>query len=448
MQNPYRSSYKPSEEIKGTLDYKIGKDVCLKLQKQGYEAYFVGGTVRDFFISDGSSSSSVDIATNATPTDLLILFPHASLVGKQFGVVVVKVEEAFIDIATFRKESHYDNFRHPSKLDFGTLEEDVKRRDFTINALYFDPIKEEIYDPMEGLKDLKARYLKTVGSANERIYEDALRMMRAIRFMTTFSLSLDPDLLKALNDHSIYLPHLSFERILGEFKRVKLKDYVCFIQNLFTHTHFSQSMLLLPQEEIKVKKISLGTFKLADDLTSFYPVSFFYLSLLPTLKDPSSLYRLLSSWPVSSEDKGLLAYVFSLYKVFQNETPKDLRPLLVLHLFLRSARMPISLLLYVLQRINPDYSLTTLAFAFLEKPFLENIEALEGASFVKVQKSQILSYIEEKQLDPKLKSLSYLILLQEFLSQNQNQNLTKDPSFYANKAKDLLGDFNAIRSSF
>jgi len=169
---------------------KIPKEVLQiieKLKKAGYEAYVVGGCVRDYLRD--KKPKDWDITTSAKPKEIQKLFKK-SFYDNAFGTVGVPIESndkslKVIEITTFRTETKYTDKRHPDEVKFAkTIEEDLARRDFRINAIAYDPINKKYIDPFGGKKDLKEEIIRTVGNSNERFLEDALRLMRAVRFAT------------------------------------------------------------------------------------------------------------------------------------------------------------------------------------------------------------------------------------------------------------------------
>lgn len=191
-----------------------GVEVVGALQDAGYQAFWVGGCVRNLFL--GEALKDIDIATDATPEQVLAIFPKAALVGASFGVVMVRQRKCSYEVATFRSESGYGDCRRPDEVRFGTLEEDFRRRDFTVNAMYYDPVNEHLYDPAGGQEDLKAKRLRTVGKPEERFGEDALRLMRAVRFSHRYRLALSKATRAALITQLPLLIHISRERIRDE----------------------------------------------------------------------------------------------------------------------------------------------------------------------------------------------------------------------------------------
>jgi tRNA nucleotidyltransferase (CCA-adding enzyme) len=189
-----------------------------KLETAGYEAYFVGGAVRDLILN--RTIGDIDIATSARPEQVMELFPKTIHVGIEHGTVVVVHENETYEVTTFRSEGEYDDFRRPSSVTFiSSLMEDLQRRDFTINAMAMNA-KGEIIDPFNGREDLRNQLIRTVGNAKERFHEDALRMMRAVRFVSQLAFSLSDQTKRAIQQYGELLRHVSIERITIEFEKM------------------------------------------------------------------------------------------------------------------------------------------------------------------------------------------------------------------------------------
>jgi len=201
--------------------------VATELRKDGFEAYFVGGCVRDLIL--GRKPKDWDIATNATPEDIQRVFPD-SFYENDFGTVGVKRETEeetlkIIEVTPYRTESEYSDKRRPDAVKFGqSLEEDLARRDFTINAIALDDSKGHIVDPYKGQEDLKDKVLRTVRDPKERFEEDALRLMRAVRLVAELGFALDNATAEGIQATSANLSHVSRERIRDEFVRILLSD--------------------------------------------------------------------------------------------------------------------------------------------------------------------------------------------------------------------------------
>ncbi len=202
------------------------KKIITALKKQGYEAYAVGGCVRDLLL--GKEPEDWDIATNARPEKMQAIFPK-SFCENKFGTVTVltdsknpKLKE--IEITPFREEQGYSDKRHPDVVNWvKTIEEDLARRDFTINALALN-IGGKIIDPFGGQEDLKNKIIRAVGAPGERFFEDALRMMRAVRFAAVFSFIIEENTIKAIRENSESLAEISKERIRDEFLKIIMSE--------------------------------------------------------------------------------------------------------------------------------------------------------------------------------------------------------------------------------
>jgi poly(A) polymerase len=191
------------------------KDALQRLDDAGYVAYVVGGSVRDFLL--GRESKDHDIATSAEPDELCRLFPEAITVGKAFGVIKVPIApDVVLEIATFRKDLEYHDHRHPQGVLFAGPTEDARRRDFTVNALFLDHKAGRILDTVEGYEDLQNHLIRAIGDPLERFKEDALRLLRAVRFTTTLAFTLDPATADALRARAKLITKVSAERVRDE----------------------------------------------------------------------------------------------------------------------------------------------------------------------------------------------------------------------------------------
>lgn len=191
------------------------------LVKNGYVAYFAGGCVRDLLL--GKNPKDYDIVTDALPEKIESLFEKTISIGKKFGVIQILENGHFFEIATFRSDAGYSDGRRPDAVIFSSPEDDANRRDFTINGLFFNPITDEILDFVEGQKDLKEHLIRFIGDPDQRILEDHLRILRAVRFKNQFDFQYDPDTYNALKKHSrLVIDKVSFERIGDEINKILL----------------------------------------------------------------------------------------------------------------------------------------------------------------------------------------------------------------------------------
>src|SRR6202043_2116680 len=168
---------------------KTAREICARLRDHGHVAYLAGGCVRDMV--RGLTPKDFDIATDAPPEAVQKIFPRTYAVGAHFGVIVVLENEFQFEVATFRSDDVYVDGRRPSAVHFSSPEEDAKRRDFTINGMFFDPIANEVIDFVGGRADLKAKLVRAIGEPAQRFAEDRLRMLRAVRFATVLDYKID-----------------------------------------------------------------------------------------------------------------------------------------------------------------------------------------------------------------------------------------------------------------
>lgn len=198
--------------------YKEALRIIARLQEAGFSAWLVGGCVRDKLL--GVPIKDVDITTDARPEEVVALFPRMKEVGSHFGVSLVPSPVGPFEVATFRHDGSYLNHRHPSNVRFGTHEEDAARRDFTINAIYLNPMDGTIFDPHNGRDDLKKRILRCVGDPSKRFKEDALRLLRGIRFATHLGFEIERKTWDGIFEAAPLIDQISPERQRDELDRI------------------------------------------------------------------------------------------------------------------------------------------------------------------------------------------------------------------------------------
>lgn len=194
---------------------KLAEHICRTLRQAGFPAYFVGGCVRDLLLKH--EPADYDVTTGACPERVQQLFPKSLAVGARFGVVIVYEEGAEVEVATFRSDVGYSDGRHPDSVIYAkSPEEDVRRRDFTINGLLLDPEKNEILDFVGGRADLAAKQIRAIGEPGLRFDEDKLRMMRAVRFAARFGYVIEPGTFSAIRERAPKIHEVSTERLRDE----------------------------------------------------------------------------------------------------------------------------------------------------------------------------------------------------------------------------------------
>ena len=256
--------------------FKDAIDILKIFNKDGYEAYFVGGCVRDYLL--GEEFSDIDITTNALPEEVKKIFRKSIDTGIQHGTVTILVNGEGYEVTTFRTEDEYTNHRAPEKVEFvSNLREDLDRRDFTINAMALDS-NGVLFDYHNGGKDLSSGVIRTVNNPNDRFYEDALRMLRAFRFSSKLGFEIEKDTLEAIKKNAELIKFVSIERIVNEFKKLlsgkgnlrslellldsKLNTYIPFLEEIeiiqdFSSYSFCQSLYILS----KINNISFDILK-------------------------------------------------------------------------------------------------------------------------------------------------------------------------------------------
>ncbi|WP_317987497.1 CCA tRNA nucleotidyltransferase [Streptococcus pneumoniae] len=204
-------------------EFQKALPVLEKIKEAGFEAYFVGGSVRDALLHN--PIHDVDIATSSYPEETKQIFPRTADIGIEHGTVLVLDGDEEYEVTTFRTEDVYVDYRRPSAVSFvRSLEEDLKRRDFTVNAFALDETG-EIVDLFHGLEDLEKQVLRAVGVASERFNEDALRIMRGFRFQASLGFALEPETFKAMKTLTPLLEKISVERTFVEFDKLLLAPF-------------------------------------------------------------------------------------------------------------------------------------------------------------------------------------------------------------------------------
>src|SRR5262249_43649230 len=199
--------------------HELANSICATLARQGHQALLVGGCVRDLWL--GREPADYDVTTDATPEEVLDLFPEGVAVGARFGVILVPRDGWKVEVATFRCDVGHSDGRHPDRVEYAeTPEEDVRRRDFTINGLLMRHDTGEILDYVGGQRDLRAGVIRAIGAADRRFAEDKLRMLRAVRFAARFRFEIADRTFEAICRHAQEVKEVSAERIRDELTKL------------------------------------------------------------------------------------------------------------------------------------------------------------------------------------------------------------------------------------
>ncbi|WP_436859991.1 CCA tRNA nucleotidyltransferase [Staphylococcus caeli] len=204
--------------------FEKAKPIIQTLQTHGFQAYFVGGSVRDYLMN--KSIHDIDITTSATPDEIESIFEKTIPIGREHGTINVVYQHDQYEVTTFRAEGEYDDHRRPNEVYFvRDLYEDVKRRDFTMNAIAMDD-NYQIHDYFDGKTDISNKIIRTVGQPDERFNEDALRIIRGLRFQSQLGFQLEPHTYEAMLTHMADIKHLSIERVVVELEKLIAGNYV------------------------------------------------------------------------------------------------------------------------------------------------------------------------------------------------------------------------------
>lgn len=196
----------------------LAERIAARLSQNGHTALFAGGCVRDLIL--GQEPQDYDIATTASTDEIEALFAKTVPVGKQFGVVLVLEDGMPFEVATFRKEGGYEDGRRPSWVERATPEEDAKRRDFTVNGLFYDPQKREVIDYVHGQEDIKQGIIRTIGNPEHRFGEDKLRLIRAVRFAANLNFQIEENTWNSIRKNAPEIKQVSPERIRDELSKI------------------------------------------------------------------------------------------------------------------------------------------------------------------------------------------------------------------------------------
>ncbi|MDQ0160710.1 tRNA nucleotidyltransferase (CCA-adding enzyme) [Alkalibacillus salilacus] len=284
------------------------KPIIDTFEKYGYEAYFVGGAVRDYLL--GEPIGDIDIATNATPTETLSIFEKTVPVGIEHGTVLVLHGNEGYEVTTYRVESDYSDFRRPESVTFvRSLTEDLARRDFTINAIAMHP-SEQLIDPFNGQADLHNQLISTVGLAEERFSEDALRMMRAVRFCSQLDFTVTETVKQAIKTYHHLLQNIAVERIQVEWFKLFAGKNVKQGLDMLLETKMYESLPLLKDEHNVIQRLS-------DHVKSSIKHPEVVLALLSLLSDSWTLSDWVKAYRCSNQQKREANELVKAFKIYQ-----------------------------------------------------------------------------------------------------------------------------------
>jgi poly(A) polymerase len=285
---------------------EFASSIVQTLRQRGFQAYLVGGCVRDILL--GREPKDYDVATDATPKQVMDIFPETYAVGVQFGVVLVPAPEGdgarasaegvakthAVEVATFRSDVGYSDGRHPDEVRFSrTPQEDVARRDFTINGMLLDPVSGEVFDFVGGRKDLAAGIVRTIGDPEQRFAEDKLRMLRAVRFAARFEYAIDPATFAAVRKLAEQIRVVSRERVRDELTR------------MLTEGHARRVFLLLDESGLLAQVLpEISAMKGVEQPAEFHPEGDVFVHTLLLLENLPQPCPVTLAWGALLHDVG------------------------------------------------------------------------------------------------------------------------------------------------
>ncbi|BAV54965.1 CCA-adding enzyme [Streptococcus pyogenes] len=284
-----------------------------KIKEAGYEAYFVGGSVRDVLLE--RPIHDVDIATSSYPEETKAIFNRTVDVGIEHGTVLVLENGGEYEITTFRTEDVYVDYRRPSQVSFvRSLEEDLKRRDFTVNALALDE-NGQVIDKFRGLIDLEQKRLRAVGKAEERFEEDALRIMRGFRFAASLDFDIEAATFEAMRSHSPLLEKISVERSFTEFDKLLMAPHWRKGISAMIACQAYDYLPGLKQQEAGLNHLIVS---LKDNFTfSDHHQAWAYVMISLAIEDPKSF---LKAWKTSNDFQRYVTKLIALYRIRQERS--------------------------------------------------------------------------------------------------------------------------------
>lgn len=285
-------------QLELTNEFLKAQPVLERLNEAGYEAYFVGGSVRDALL--GLPVNDVDIASSAMPEEVKTLFQKTIDVGIEHGTVMVLHQDESYEITTFRTESTYQDFRRPDSVSFvRSLEEDLKRRDFTINALALAS-DGQLTDLFNGQEDLTNQVIRAVGVAGERFNEDALRMMRAVRFAAQLGFTIEDETKAAIKRHAPLLEKISVERINVEWIKLLLSKDRKRGLDAVIETKLFENAPLLKNKKLALMYLANGKERIANERQA-WALMLYYIRFLQPTHHKEKVSTFLKTWKTSNQ---------------------------------------------------------------------------------------------------------------------------------------------------
>ncbi|MBA2114352.1 CCA tRNA nucleotidyltransferase [Bremerella alba] len=405
--------------LEATRTFSI--EVIQTLQSAGFQALWAGGCVRDLLLR--KPSKDFDVATDATPDQVrdLFGFDRTLPIGASFGVITVQggKRRGQVEVATFRTDLGYSDGRRPDEVRFSSAEEDAQRRDFTINGMFYDPIQEKILDYVGGQRDLKNRLVRSIGNPYKRFEEDKLRMLRAVRFSSTFAFDLELQTQHAIREYARHIHVVSAERIASEMRRMLTNDHrmiavrmlrdLTLLHEIFPEADSTVGHALRWSETYhSLQRLTLSDFRIAMALLLRYPCQNSVLNGNP-LKPIQPAERVCDRWKLTNDEtktiQWLLRHEYTIRHAEQVTWPKLQRLLIA-----DSAPLLLGMG-YAIQRAR-DYSTSGVEYAesrmSLPEEELNPLPLLSGSNLIQAgfkpgpQFQRVLEAVRDQQLEKRL----------------------------------------------
>lgn len=412
--------FSPFSNVRKSKLYLSAKQICSILQRNGFDAYIVGGAVRDLVIQPNKVPKDIDLTTSATPEEIVHLFKNAQFVGEVFGVSLVKKNEMQFELTTFRKEGKYLDRRRPESISKGSFLDDANRRDFTLNCLYYDPIKNKIIDPHNGLNAIKNKIINCVGNANDRLHEDALRILRMARFAANLHFSISEECIEAAKKQSDGIALLSKERILLEFQKVKIGRFFYFFRHLNKTININESIFPKIKNEILSNEnhffknpLTFGKIKIETPYPFFNFLKVFLFEYNFDLKNYHSMMSEIEKWPLCNEDKKI-CLIFLKCIVLKSDLSENIDIEVLDFIFYENLSQINSITKNLSYGVFINLSIF-IKDSLLKETLYKMIEVNSQENITTVNSSEVIKCVEKENLDKKyissiIKYLQYIHL--------------------------------------
>lgn len=307
------------------------QEVYQKLKAAGYQALLAGGCVRDLIMN--RKPNDFDIASDAIPDQVGELFPSALLVGREFGVTIIPYEGFQIEVATFRVDGSYKDGRRPETVTFSTPEEDAKRRDFTVNALFYDLGQKQVIDFVNGQADISAKLIRAVGDPERRFTEDKLRLLRAVRFAAQLNFEIEPATFASIKKLASQVLQVSQERIRDELTKLFKATHASRGLELLIETGLMAALLPELGPKFNDKSLLARTLKRLERKTESQESAWLNFLYEPILahgeKAEATLKTLTKRLKFSNQDADAIFWTFKNRDQFLGPQPKETSPKLI-----------------------------------------------------------------------------------------------------------------------